>query len=78
MPDLKKVNEEIAKNVTGGFQRIEDSVVGGYKKIEDSVVGGYKKIEDAFVDRFLTREGETAEEAKERLAEEQAARNAEK
>ena len=76
MPDLKKVNEEIAKSVTGGFQKIEDSVVGGYKKIEDTVVGAYKQVEDAFVDRFLTHEGETTKEAKLRLAEEQAARNA--
>ena len=65
MLDLKKANEEIAKSVTGGFQ-----------KIEDTVVGAYKQVEDAFVDRFLTHEGETAKEAKLRLAEEQAARNA--
>ena len=78
MPDLKKINEEIAEAVTGGFQKIEDSVVGGYKKIEDTVVGAYKQVEDAFVDRFLTHEGETTEEAKERLAQEQAARSTEK
>lgn len=76
MPDLKKINEEIAEAVTGGFQKIEDSVVGGYKKIEDTVVGAYKQVEDAFVDRFLTHEGETTEEAKARLAEEQSALNA--
>ena len=76
MSDLKKVNEEIAAAVTGGFQKIEDGVVGGYKKIEDTVVGAYRQIEDKFVGKFLTHEGETAEEAKARLAEEQAARNA--
>ena len=31
------------------------------------MVGGYKKIEDAFIDRYLTHEGETVEEAKIRL-----------
>ena len=40
------------------------------KKIEDAVVGGYTKIEDAFVDRYLTRDGESVEEAKERIKKE--------
>ena len=48
-------------------EKIADKVVGGYKKIEDGVVGGYKKIEDAFVDRYLTHEGESVEDAKERI-----------
>ena len=77
MSDLKKANEEIAEAVTGGFQKIEDGVVGGYKKIESTVVGAYKQIEGAFVGRFLTHEGETVEDAKARLAEEQAAREEE-
>ena len=42
-------------------------MVDTYKKIEDTVVGGYTKIEDAFVDRYLTKDGETLEEAKARL-----------
>ncbi len=85
--NLKKTNEKIAEGVTEGFQKIEDGVVGGYKKIEDGVVGGYKKIEngvvegfnkmtDKFVDKFLTHEGETVEDAKKRLENEQAAREA--
>lgn len=73
MADLKKVNKEIAQAVTGGFQKIEDGVVGGYKKIESTVVGAYKGVEDGFVARFLTHGGETVEDAKERLAQEQAA-----
>ena len=50
-------------------KKIERVVVGGYKKIEETVVGGYKGIEDAVVgvDRYLTRDGETVEEAKQRL-----------
>ena len=40
---------------------------GGYKAIEGGVVGGYKKIEDAFVGKFLTKEGESVEDAKKRL-----------
>ena len=39
----------------------------GYKKIERGVVSGYTKIEDKFVDAYLTKDGETVEQAKERL-----------
>ena len=74
MADLKNVNGEIAETVTSGFQKIEDGVVAGYKKIEAGAVGGFQKVEDWFVAKYLTHEGETVEEAKERLAAEQAAR----
>lgn len=69
-----QANEKIAEGVTSGFQKIEDGVVGGYKKVEDGVVGAYKKVENAFVDKFLTHEGESVEDARKRLAAEQAAR----
>ena len=52
-------------------KKIEKAVLEGYKKVEDSVVGGYKKIEDKFVDTFLKKDGETIEEAKVRVKEEQ-------
>ena len=55
-------------------ETIAEGVVTGYKKIENSVVDGYKKIEDKFVDQFLTKDGETVEDAKKRLKEEQEAR----
>ena len=57
-------------------EKIADAVVGGYKKIEDGVVGAYRKVEDGFVDRFLTHDGENVEDAKKRLAEAQARREA--
>ena len=59
---LVKANEKIAEAVTSGF-----------KKIEDGVVGGYTKIEDKFVDQFLTKDGETVDEAKARLRQAQKA-----
>lgn len=71
---LVKANEKIAENVAGGYKKIEEGVVGGYKKIEEGAVGGFNKIADKFVDNFLTKEGETVEEARERLATEQKAR----
>lgn len=80
---LVQINEKIAEAVTEGFKKIEDGVVGGYKKIEDGVVGGYKKIEDGVVsgfnkmtdkvvDQFLTREGESVEDARKRMSGQQA------
>lgn len=64
---IVKANEKIAEAVTGGYKKIEKGVVDGYKKIEHGVVSGYTKIEDKFVDAYLTKDGETVEEAKERL-----------
>lgn len=48
-------------------EKIAEKVIGTYKKIESTVVGGYSKVEDAFVGRYLTKDGETVEQAKERL-----------
>ena len=56
------------------LEKIENAVVEGYKKIEEGVVEGYKKIEDGFVEKHLMKEGETVEEARERIAKEQAGR----
>lgn len=64
-----EANEKIAESVAGGYKKIESGVVDGYKQIEKGVVNGYTKIEDAFIDRFLTHEGETVEDARKRLKE---------
>ena len=64
---LVKANQKIAETVVDGYKQVEDALVGGYKKVEDAVVGGYRKIEDKFIDQYLTRDGETVEEAKARL-----------
>lgn len=65
---LVKANQKIAKAVVGTHKKIEQAVVGGYKSIEDGAVKGYTKIEDWFVDQYLTKDGETIEDAKKRLA----------
>ncbi len=57
-------------------EKIAEGVVGGYRKIENGVVGGFTKMTDKFVDQFLTKEGESVEDAKKWLAAEQAAREA--
>ena len=51
--------------------KIAEKVVSGYKKIEEGAVSGFNKVADKFVDSFLTKDGETVEEARERLATEQ-------
>ena len=66
---MVKANEKIAEAVTGGYKKIEKGVVDGYKRIEHGVVRGYTKLEDKFVDAYLTKDGETVEEAKARLKE---------
>ena len=57
-------------------QKIAESVVSGYHKIEEGGVSGFTRITDKFVDEFLTKEGESVEDAKRRLAAEQAKRQA--
>ena len=64
---IVSANKKIAKTVTDGYKKIEKGVVAGYKKIEQGVTQGYTKIEDKFVDAYLTKDGETVEEAKARL-----------
>ena len=66
---VKKAVDQMAEAVVDGYKKIETGVVEGYKKIEKRVVSGYTKIEDKFVDTYLTEEGETVEEAKNRLKE---------
>ena len=60
--------EKIEKVVVEGYKSVENGVVGAYKKVEDTVVGAYKKVEDGFVEKHLVKDGETVEEAKERIA----------
>lgn len=72
---LVEVNEKIAEGVVGGYKKIEERVVGGYKKIEEGAVSGFGKMTDKFVDSFLTKEGESVEDAKARMAAEQKGRD---
>ena len=52
-------------------EKIAEEVVGSYKNIEKNVVGAFNKISDKFVDNYLTKDGESIEDAKKRLAQEQ-------
>ncbi len=68
---LVQANEKIAEGVVSGYKKIEEGVVGGYKKIEQGAVDGFNRMSDKFVDSFLTKEGESVEDAKVRLEAEQ-------
>ena len=68
---LVKANEKIAKSVTEGFKKMSDGVVDGFNKMSEGVVAGYTKIEDKFVGEYLTKDGETIDEAKKRLKKEE-------
>ena len=74
MVDFKETNEKILDGITEGYEKIEEGVVSGYKKIESGVVEGFGKMTDKFVGKFLVRDGETLDDAKARLAEDQKAR----
>ena len=68
---IKEGLQKIEDGVVEGYKKIEDGVVGGYKKVETGAVEGFQKITDKFVDKLFTKEGETVEEAKARMAKEQ-------
>ena len=63
------MSNKIQKGVVDGYKKIEDGVVTGYKKMEAGVVEGFGKVVDKCVEVLFAREGETVEEAKERLSE---------
>ncbi len=68
MNKLLKANEKIAETVVGTYQKIEDGVVGGYQKMENGIVEGFSKVVDRCVENLFAKEGETVQEAKERLS----------
>ena len=68
--------KKIEGGVVEGFAGIVDKMSGVMLdeegklktgKVGEAVVGAYKKVEDAFVNTFMAKEGETAEEAKARV-----------
>lgn len=65
--DVAEAYKVIEDGVVGAYKAIEGGVVGTYKAIEDGVVGAYKAVENTMVDVLFRKEGETVEEAKERL-----------
>lgn len=65
------MSKKIEETVVDTYKAIKEGVVGACKAVEDSVVGAYQKVEDAFVEKFLTKPGETVDDAKARLKDEE-------
>ena len=77
----KKIEGGVVEGFTGMTEKVSGVILdeeGKLKtgKVGEAVVGAYKKVEDAFVGAFIAKEGETAEEAKARVAAETEAREA--
>ena len=75
----KKIEGGVVEGFTGMVDKMSGVMLdeeGKLKtgKVGEAVVGAYKKVENAFVNTFMVKEGETAEEAKTRVAQEQQAR----
>ena len=64
---MSEMMEKAAKAAQETYKAIEDAVVGTYRKVEEGAVGAYEKTEEFFVDKLFRKDGETVEEAKERL-----------
>lgn len=72
MPGIVKAMEHDMSDVSidpvAAYKAIEEGVVGAYKAVEKGTVDAYRKVEDTMVDKLFRREGETVEEAKDRLS----------
>lgn len=72
MPEIIKAMEHDITDIPdvdpiAAYKAIEKGVVGAYKAVEKGAVDAYHKVEDAMVDKLFRKEGETIEEAKDRL-----------
>lgn len=57
----------IENAVVKGYKAIETGVVKAYKAVETGAVEAYRKVEDTMVDKLFRRDGETIQQAKDRL-----------
>ena len=58
---------DVQNSVVSGYQKVENFFVDGYKKVENFFVDGYKTVEDKCVEWFFAKDGESVEDAKDRL-----------
>lgn len=75
MKKIADVVDGMGRAVTSGYKKMESGVVSGYKKIENGAVAGFEKVTDKCVGVLFAKEGETAEEAKARLAAKKQSKN---
>ena len=69
MPQMIKAMEHDVTDFdpVAAYKAVEEGVVGAYKAVEKGAVDAYHKVEDTMVDKLFRKEGETVEEAKDRL-----------
>ena len=71
MPEMIKAMEhnplDAEIDPVAAYKAIEDGVVGAYKAVEKGAVDAYRKVEDVMVDKLFRKDGETVDQAKERL-----------
>jgi len=64
----KEVVQVMADAAVAGYKMIEDGVVTGYKKVETGAVEGFGKVVNKCVEVLFAKEGESVEDAKNRLS----------
>ena len=63
----KDAYQAIEGGVVGAYKTVEKGAVDAYKAVEKGAVDAYHKVEDTMVDKLFRREGETVEQARNRL-----------
>lgn len=63
--DVSDFNEEVVAELV---EVTAKGVTSGYQKIESGIVEGFGKVVDKCVEVLFAKEGETVEEAKQRLS----------
>lgn len=60
--------KKLLKKLVPLIKPLKKTVVGAYKATETGAVNGFNKVSDKFIEKFFTKDGESVEEAKKRLA----------
>ena len=61
------ISDAPAVDPVAAYKAVENGVVGAYKAVEKGAVDAYRKVEDAMVDKLFRKDGETIDQAKDRL-----------
>ena len=68
MRKIADIVEEMGQTVTSGYKKMQGGVVSGYKKIEAGAVTGFEKVTNKCIEVLFTKDSESVEAAKARLA----------
>lgn len=58
----------MAKKMADGIEKISQALTAGYQRMESSIVHGFEKVSSRCIDVLFAREGETTEQARQRLS----------